>query len=281
MTPRHPSQPSLGLRVWSGSLNSMPLPHSHPDLEINFLLGGRATYAHGSSRFILRPFEFTAFWAGLPHVVIDKEAETPLFWATIPLSLVLRWQLPAAFLRALLMGDMARQDSAPDDRARLDHALLQQWSRDSNSGQEARKAILAAEIEARLRRLALAKPQTAATTKPASPPLSIAQQVFDYASIHYSDVDSVDQLARRFHLNPKYLMRRFKSQFGLSLWEYVLRMRISHAQRLLLTTPHSVTAIAHDSGFHTLSAFYRAFAQYSSGMKPGQFRQLAPGSSIA
>ena len=51
-------------------------------------------------------------------------------------------------------------------------------------------------------------------------------------------------------------------------------MRVAHAQRLLLTTDESVTTIALDSGFATSSAFYRAFSQFTNGMKPSGFRRL-------
>jgi transcriptional regulator GlxA family with amidase domain len=51
----------------------------------------------------------------------------------------------------------------------------------------------------------------------------------------------------------------------------ILRMRISHAQKLLETTPFSVTDIAAQSGFVSLNHFFRVF-HARTGVTPRAFR---------
>ena len=49
-------------------------------------------------------------------------------------------------------------------------------------------------------------------------------------------------------------------------------MRVSHAQRLLVTTDLRVLDVALESGFSSLAPFYNAFGRYC-GMRPLAFRK--------
>jgi AraC family transcriptional regulator, melibiose operon regulatory protein len=75
-------------------------------------------------------------------------------------------------------------------------------------------------------------------------------------------------------LNPNYAMTVFREGCGLSLWEYVTRLRISHAQRLLLTTDWTMERVALDCGFGSSSRFFAAFRRIC-GMTPRQYRYPA------
>ncbi len=81
-------------------------------------------------------------------------------------------------------------------------------------------------------------------------------------------------------LHPKYLMRVFKKQCGVSVWEYLTRLRVSHAQRLLITSDAKVLDIAMESGFSSVAPFYAAFAAHTRGIRPLAYRrqlQSSPG----
>ena len=54
-------------------------------------------------------------------------------------------------------------------------------------------------------------------------------------------------------------MNLFQKTFGTTLINYLTQHRISHAQRLLATTDKTVTEIAFQSGFHSISRFNEAF----------------------
>ena len=60
-------------------------------------------------------------------------------------------------------------------------------------------------------------------------------------------------------MHPNYLMQLFKRNCGMGLWEYVQRLRISHAQRLLLMSDAKILDVAYDSGFASASRFYESF----------------------
>ena len=60
-------------------------------------------------------------------------------------------------------------------------------------------------------------------------------------------------------LSPGHLSRLFHQSTGLTFQEYVRRFRLERACTLLTTTNQSVTAIAFESGFQSISQFHRSF----------------------
>ena len=80
-------------------------------------------------------------------------------------------------------------------------------------------------------------------------------------------------IASHAGLHPKYLMRVFKKLCGVSVWEYLTRLRVSHAQRLLITSDMKVLDVAMESGFSSVAPFYAAFAAHTRGIRPLRYRR--------
>jgi AraC-like DNA-binding protein len=67
-------------------------------------------------------------------------------------------------------------------------------------------------------------------------------------------------------------MSLFQKTFGTTLISYLTQHRISHAQRLLATTAQTVTEIAFESGFLSISRFNDAFRR-ACGCSPREYRK--------
>jgi AraC-like DNA-binding protein len=67
-------------------------------------------------------------------------------------------------------------------------------------------------------------------------------------------------------------MTLFRRECGMSIWQYLIRLRISNAELLLLTTDKTVLNIALESGFGSLARFYAAFTK-ECGVSPGEYRK--------
>lgn len=85
------------------------------------------------------------------------------------------------------------------------------------------------------------------------------------------DLRIVD-LARRTGLSHSQFSRRFKRVLGISPKDYLRRVRVRHARRLLETTDRSVSQIAVDSGFYDQSHLSHAFRRLT-GMGPAAYRK--------
>lgn len=98
---------------------------------------------------------------------------------------------------------------------------------------------------------------------------------------YFHDLPSVDHsmhdLARLTGLNPRYLIRVFRQQTGLTPHRYLTALRIWRSKDLLLTD-RSLSSVALDLGFADQAHFTRVFKAYVQ-VSPGQFRRLSGPSS--
>lgn len=96
--------------------------------------------------------------------------------------------------------------------------------------------------------------------------LQLAQVVMLMENAYHQDL-TLDDLAAAANLSKTHLLRVFKAAFQLSPIQYLIRLRISHACRLLKQTPCSISEVAFQVGFNDSNYFSRQFKQII-GMSP-------------
>ena len=104
------------------------------------------------------------------------------------------------------------------------------------------------------------------------PNLSRADQLACYIAQNYHEPLTAEGIAKASGLHPNYAMNLFRQAFGTTMSDFITEHRLSHAQRLLLTTSDSVAEIAFDAGFQSLSRFNEAFKR-SCGCSPREYRK--------
>ena len=90
----------------------------------------------------------------------------------------------------------------------------------------------------------------------------------------YWDHLTLSGLAREAGISKYSLSHRFKQVMGVSLREYLLRVRLEKARALLATAPVSVTEVALAVGFGDLPRFDKLFKR-SMGVTPSVYRDHA------
>jgi len=247
----------------------MARPHTHPDIEVNYLFRGGFSYLHGGTIVPVEAGRFTALWGGIPHQTVSPGILGEGIWITLPLAWFLQWQLPHALGERLLEGEIVSSAPAPEDRPQLER-----WLADAASSDPAQRRVMLLEMEARFHRLALVTPRIA-KRKDTGVNEGVAQiaNITRFIARHYRDPLTVQAIADHAGLHAKYLMRVFKKQCGSSVWEYLTRLRVSHAQRLLITSDMKVLDVAMESGFSSVAPFYAAFAAHTRGLRPLDYRR--------
>ncbi len=92
---------------------------------------------------------------------------------------------------------------------------------------------------------------------------------------HHADEDiDLDTLARQSTLSPFHFLRVFAQALGVTPHQYVVRVRLRRAARLLTEPQRSITDIALDVGFNDVSNFVRSFRR-AAGVSPGEYRRAA------
>ncbi|MCJ8014039.1 AraC family transcriptional regulator [Paenibacillus sp. KQZ6P-2] len=98
------------------------------------------------------------------------------------------------------------------------------------------------------------------------------EEVMEYIQRHLHDPRlSVDDIADHVALSAKYVRQLFLDQYGMSLSNYILHMRIEKVKELLEHTDMNVAEISQQAGFLTKSHFFTAFKK-ATGMTPAQYR---------
>jgi len=256
----------------------MRRPDRHNEIEINLLEAGSVTYVLGGRKVTVPAGRLAAFWAAIPHQIVDWVGDAQYYVATIPLAWFLQCKFPEHLVQPVLHGTMLLDPgSDPSDSHRF-----QLWLDDLKTDPRNRQRPVFLEMEARLLRLALAlasgKRRTRTPANSAAAPqqwedgrLNKVEQMAAFIAMKYPEPLTVGDVGKHVNLHPNHAMTLFKRAFGTTLLDYLTRHRISHAQRLLATSGEKVLAIALDSGFGSISRFNVAFRE-ACGCSPREYR---------
>ncbi len=89
---------------------------------------------------------------------------------------------------------------------------------------------------------------------------------------HFADRLSSSELAEMAGLSVSHFERRFRRAFGSSPRQYLVRIRIEHAAKLLLETEQTVSQVAQACGFFDHAHFSRSFRRIMQ-LSPSEYRK--------
>jgi AraC-like DNA-binding protein len=271
----HPDFTSYGLSCVRWNPSPMRRPDHHNEIQLNMLCRGRVTYLIGAEKVKVRAGHLTAFWAAIPHQIIDYEPDTEYYVATLPLAWFLQCELPDTLVQPLMRGQVVEEPSV--ERGDFDAAFFRQWTADLNADVRGIREIVTTEMETRLRRLAVAlEAVRTGSRKRAHAKLQIGglnkvERMVCYIAQNYMEPVTADDIGRVAGLHPNSAMRLFKKTFGSTLVDHLTHHRVFHAKRLLATSDQKIVDIAFSSGFNSISRFNEAFRR-ACGCSPRAFR---------
>lgn len=247
--------------------------HTHLELELFLVENGTITVEHTSRHEQLSPGEIVAFWAGLPHRVADVDSDAIYHVAQVPIVNVLSWIDSTEIVDGLLSGDFIKSVTLPAERV-TDPTLFARWSSDLASADSRLRAAAELEIKARLLRFIHHASPTSPNSaeRNAKGAATVVADSIRYITRHFMEHITVDDIANAVGRHHDYVMTSFRRICALTLWEYVTRLRLNEAQRLLAVTNLPILAICHRAGFSSPSRMYEAFHRYC-GQTPAAYRQ--------
>jgi AraC family transcriptional regulator, melibiose operon regulatory protein len=267
-------QSSCGFRVWAGQPHVMASPHQHADVELNFVLSGAMHYFIAGKQQLVPSRRLAAFWGGVPHALVAADDATECSWTTIPLSSFLAWRLPQSLVRRLFRGDLLLEPDAK--RSGFDEQQQREWADWCTTDSREHSKIVRLEVEARVRRFALATINRAPALESA-PPRSEAERlselVAEVIGTRFAERLSIQIIATAVGSSSHRVMRAFKKSCGMSIGDYLTGVRVAHAQRLLIETDSKIMDVALRSGFGSSSRFYDAFTT-AVGQTPSAYREM-------
>ncbi len=97
--------------------------------------------------------------------------------------------------------------------------------------------------------------------------------ILQYLEKHFPEKITLDLLSEHFYINKFYLTRIFKEEYHISINQYLIKLRISHAKQLLRFTTLPVEEVARQCGIRDVSYFNRLFHK-TEGIAPGMYRKV-------
>ena len=101
---------------------------------------------------------------------------------------------------------------------------------------------------------------------------TLTDQIIEYISQHYADIQDLSFVVDVFHYSTVHVNSLFKNRLGVSLWQYVLHIRLDRACDMLVNGIHA-SEVALSCGFKDYSTFYRMFKK-CYGITPTECRRM-------
>ena len=125
-------------------------------------------------------------------------------------------------------------------------------------------------LETFAKHLSLLANQIAVQEEEAESPL--VRRARAYILANQADPIDLTRVAQAMHVSTFYFCKMFKRTTGLTFTEYLSRVRVEKAKKLLLNPHLRISEIAYDVGFQSLTHFNRVFRQVV-GHSPTNYRE--------
>ena len=236
--------------------------HQHPFYEIFLFMSGNANYIIEGKTYKLRPGDIL--------LTSDQDIHKPEVFPGKPYERFVVWLSPDFFEHISDFGedlstcfsDAASKDyrliRPNENRLTKLTKLIHQLDQLKHSDRFGSKALAYAHIIEFLVQMSQAYYDT---------PDSIAKditeddkinQIISYITENLTEDLSLDHLSSKFYISKFYLSKRFKQYTGLSIYQYIMKKRLTVA-RNMLGQHISVTEAYNMSGFTDYSNFLKAF----------------------
>lgn len=277
--PRHPLVIFGDHRFCAGEslmVQRMAGPHMHSQIELNFVLTGQMTYWFDGRELTVDEGRLCLFWGMIPHQVTDRREGTRFVCLYVPMSVFLGLANLSRFRDAVFRGAMIE---ALEIRS-WDRDIFQRWREELLAGDENLTEIVRNELTARVLRIErdgwrdLREEGSAIASFSAndSERVEHIERMLRFIAEHALENISADDVGNAVGLHPNYAMSIFKRAVGHTINQAIVRHRLDTAQSLLISTDLSITDVAFESGFGSVSRFYEAFSQRFVE-KPTAFRR--------
>lgn len=95
-------------------------------------------------------------------------------------------------------------------------------------------------------------------------PVNSLEAALKYIENNYNQKLTLDSVAEYVHLHPQYFSKYFKKEIGFTFTDYVSKLRIEKAKRLLSNTDKTITQISLEIGYIDPAYFSKVFAKFEN-----------------
>jgi two-component system response regulator YesN len=104
--------------------------------------------------------------------------------------------------------------------------------------------------------------------------LQVIQKAAEYMKNNFTEKLTIDDISQAVYLSPCYLSKIFKQELGCTIMEFLTKVRIEEAKKLLKNPRYNIMQVANEIGFEDPSYFTKVFKR-SEGVTPSQYKRKA------
>lgn len=248
--------------------------HMHDSLEITILQESKGTFRvlgrdyDGSPGdvFLIRPFE--------PHLTLKQEPDHPtkrimlLFSPAAVLPIADGYRLLAPFYAADLASPLILAHTLFARNIQLAAELAVREQEKRMPGWKSKQQMYFIDILVNIYRYYVDSQPVPAQRDQANESII---RVIEYILAHFREEVSMTKLIELSALGKTWFYTIFKQVTGVSPNHFIHRLRIQHSIELLHNTEKSITNIAYESGFLSLSYYNKIFKKFR-GASPSLYR---------
>ena len=235
----------------------------HSQIELNFVLEGKMTYWFDGREISVSAGKLALFWGMVPHQVIEVDDPTRFVCLYVPMSVFLGLPTLSRLRDAMFKGAVIEALNIK----RFDTEIFNRWREELLSGEPQIEQVVREELKSRVRRIDLEGWRDLRDLAEASPHFANrdsegarhVERMARFIGEHAGSDISVEDVAEITGLHPNYATTIFKRGVGMSINQAIIRHRLDAAQSMLIATDNTISSIAFDCGFGSLSRFYEAF----------------------
>ena len=237
--------------------------HYHEFCKIVLLLSGSGAYVVEGKRYLLKP--------GDAVLVGSRCVHKPEFEAGITYERMVLYISPALLdenstadysLWEIFSGKRGHVVRPTDEACRRLRAVAGQLEKELSSASEGSSIVSRCILLCFLVEIGRAMHKTESEfPQPAVPRDGKIREIIRYLENNLSEDISIDNLAARFYMSKYHMMRRFHEETGTSIHSYLSVQRLLTA-REFIKNGMSATDACFCCGFHSYSAFSRAYAKF-------------------
>ena len=101
---------------------------------------------------------------------------------------------------------------------------------------------------------------------------ALVQKTINYIHKNFSTISSIEEIASQLFVSYSHLRNVFKKELGITIYDYLLSVRMEEAKKLLSTSKMNLTQIAYKVGYSDYDYFKTVFTKYN-GITPREFQQ--------
>jgi len=261
-------------RGYVGSEEAFDAPyHFHPEVELLLMESSRGTRYVADSIEPYEPGDLVLIGANVPHVFVRQAASGP---AT---SIVVQFRrdfLGEPFFGRPEMRELQQLLTRANDGLHFSAPTVR-WVaprlRRMLAQQGARRVTLLLELLARLAG-APARPLATSAFRQQIRQEDLARldRVLTYTEARYHEDITMADVAKIAALTPTSFSRWFSAATGKPFVQFLTDIRMAHAYHALTETGRTVTEVAFDCGFNSVSHFIHRFREIR-GVSPREFRR--------